>query len=113
MQALVEAKREGDEIVVGAQEQPSTKVVDLMEVLSASIESVKAGGKAGLRPEVAAKSPATKPPAAKKATSARKAASAKSPTSITSKRAAKQAAPTRKAGAGKAPAKTASRRRAS
>jgi DNA end-binding protein Ku len=39
---LIEAKRSGSEIVTGVEESPpSTKVVDLMDVLSASIDSVK------------------------------------------------------------------------
>jgi DNA end-binding protein Ku len=43
VQALIEAKRQGDEIVTGVESEPTaTKVVDLMEVLSASIDSVKA-----------------------------------------------------------------------
>jgi DNA end-binding protein Ku len=50
VEALIEAKRQGNEIVTGAEvAAPSTKVVDLMEVLSASIESVqsqKTGGSA-------------------------------------------------------------------
>ncbi len=44
LEAIIEAKRQGNEIVTGTEAQPaSTKVVDLMEVLSASIDSVKAG----------------------------------------------------------------------
>jgi len=44
LEAIIEAKRQGDEIVIGTETQPaSTKVVDLMDVLSASIDSVKAG----------------------------------------------------------------------
>jgi len=45
VEELVESKRLGNEIVVGTVERPPTKVVDLMEVLSASIDSVKAGSK--------------------------------------------------------------------
>ena len=42
VEALIEAKRSGSEIVTGIEEAPAaTKVVDLMEVLSASIDSVK------------------------------------------------------------------------
>ncbi len=42
VEALIEAKRQGDEIVTGSEEGPAaTKVVDLMEVLSASIDSVQ------------------------------------------------------------------------
>jgi DNA end-binding protein Ku len=93
--ALVEAKQKGDEIVVGSVERPEAKVVDLMDVLSASIESVKAGNKAAKRPKAVAEATAPRKSApAKKAASARKAASAKSPTSITSKTGAK--APSRR-----------------
>jgi DNA end-binding protein Ku len=92
---LVEAKRKGDEIVVGSVERPEAKVVDLMEVLSASIESVKAGNKVGKRPKAVAEATAPRKSApAKKAASARKVASAKSPTSITSKTGSK--APSRR-----------------
>ena len=72
LEAIIEAKRQGDEIVLGTETQPaSTKVVDLMDVLSASIDSVKAGRQAVKRPaartatkKVAAKSPtAIKKPA--------------------------------------------------
>jgi DNA end-binding protein Ku len=72
LEAIIEAKRQGNEIVTGTEAQPAaTKVVDLMEVLSASIDSVKAARKP-------AKKPAKKPAAR---TTARKAA-AKSPTPI-------------------------------
>jgi DNA end-binding protein Ku len=72
LEGIIEAKRQGDEIVIGTETQPaSTKVVDLMDVLSASIDSVKAGRQAAKRPvsrtatkKVAAKSPtAIKKPA--------------------------------------------------
>jgi DNA end-binding protein Ku len=67
LEAIIEAKRQGDEIVTGTEAEPaSTKVVDLMEVLSASIDSVKAG-----RP--------AKKPAARTTT---KKVAAKSPTPI-------------------------------
>jgi DNA end-binding protein Ku len=43
VEALIEAKRQGSEIVTSVESAPpSTKVVDLMDVLSASIESVNA-----------------------------------------------------------------------
>ncbi len=46
LEAIIEAKRQGNEIVTGVEVEPaSTKVVDLMDVLSASIDSVKAGRK--------------------------------------------------------------------
>jgi len=65
LEAIIEAKRQGDEIVIGTEAQPaSTKVVDLMDVLSASIDSVKAGRQPAKRPvartatrKVAAKGP--------------------------------------------------------
>ena len=61
--ALVEAKRNGDEIVIHSTEQPEAKVVDLMDVLSASIESVKAGGRTAKRPKAVAEGSASKKPA--------------------------------------------------
>jgi DNA end-binding protein Ku len=78
IEAIIEAKRQGDEIVTGTETQPaSTKVVDLMDVLSASIDSVKAGRK-----------PTTKKPAARTTT---KSVAAKRPTAI--KKPAKSAKP--------------------
>jgi DNA end-binding protein Ku len=51
LEAIIEAKRQGNEIVTGVEAEPaSTKVVDLMEVLSASIDSVKAGRKPTSKP---------------------------------------------------------------
>jgi DNA end-binding protein Ku len=94
VEALIEEKRQGHEIVTAVQETPkATPVVDLMEVLSQSINSARAARgestrgepsasssptpikKSGKRPPAAkkaAKSPAAKAPA-KKATSRRKA----------------------------------------
>jgi DNA end-binding protein Ku len=98
VQELVEAKRQGDEIVVGTTERPETKVVDLMEVLSASIASVKGEGKASPRGRsgTASKRKATvksvKP--AKKAAPSRRAASAKAAAGIDSDTEAK--APSRR-----------------
>ncbi len=86
LQEIIEAKRQGNEIVTGEEVTPAaTKVVDLMEVLSASIDSVKAGRKPATRPaaetttkKAAAKKPspiksAKKPSPIKKATKATKA----------------------------------------
>ncbi len=83
---IIEAKRQGNEIVTGEEVTPAaTKVVDLMEVLSASIDSVKAGRKPAAKPaaqsttkKAAAKKPspiksAKKPSPIKKATKATKA----------------------------------------
>ncbi len=48
VEALIEAKRQGEDIVTNAESAPaSTKVVDLMDVLSASIDSVNARRKSG------------------------------------------------------------------
>jgi DNA end-binding protein Ku len=74
LEAIIESKRQGDEIVIGTEAQPaSTKVVDLMDVLSASIDSVKAGRQAARRPVARA---ATKKVAAKSPTSIKKPAKA-------------------------------------
>ncbi len=77
LEAIIEAKRQGNEIVTGVDaEPPSTKVVDLMEVLSASIDSVKAGREPAKKP--AARTP-TKPVAAKRPSPIKKAAKAAKP----------------------------------
>jgi len=81
VEALIEAKRQGNEIVTSVESAPpSTKVVDLMDVLSASIESVTAKRASG--PPAATRSP-------KKVTPVKRAAS-KRPTPI--KKAATRAA---------------------
>jgi DNA end-binding protein Ku len=102
VEELVEAKRQGHEIVVGAAEAPIAKVTDLMEVLSASIESVKSA-RSGEKAEARAKgsragsdgpkpAPSSRKTVAggksvspKKASPARKRAAAKAPTSISAK----------------------------
>jgi DNA end-binding protein Ku len=93
VEAIIEEKRQGHEIVLQEGPEPAAKVVDLMEALNASIA-------AAAKPDSAAKTakrPAAKRDAAKRAT-------------------AKRAAPAKKAAkATKAPArpKTAARRKAS
>ena len=104
VEALVEAKRQGNEIVVNSPEPVPTKVVDLMEVLSASIESVKAGGRADKSTDATdsgTRSSAAKATRGKRTETAGKTAAAKAPRKIATKAAAK---PT---------AKPASRRKAS
>jgi DNA end-binding protein Ku len=92
VEALVEEKRQGREIVTGTAPAPAaTKVADLMEVLSASINSVKVNRDA------------SKPPAPLKKPAAKRTVSAKS---------AKPATPIRKA-AKSAPKKAPARRKAS
>jgi DNA end-binding protein Ku len=78
LEAIIEAKRQGDEIVTGTEETPAlTKVVDLMEVLSASIDSVKAGRKPTTKP--AARTTATKKAAVKKPSPIKRATKAAKP----------------------------------
>ena len=91
VEALIESKRQGNEIVTGAEAAPpSTKVVDLMEVLSASIESVQAqrtgpGTAAPAAPTGRkAARPAAKTTPIKKTTSIKKAAKAPRPARATS-----------------------------
>jgi DNA end-binding protein Ku len=91
---LIEAKRQGNEVVVRVAAPEPTKVVDLMDVLSASIKSVKEGGTGNGRRRSTSQSAAA--PAAKKrapAGSAKKRAptrkAAAKPTSITAKSATK------------------------
>jgi len=51
IEAIIEAKRQGDEIVSGTEARPAaTKVVDLIQVLSASIDSVRAGRQPAKKP---------------------------------------------------------------
>ncbi len=97
---LIESKRQGNEIVVRVAEPEATKVVDLMDVLSASIKSVKAGGAGNGRKRSTtqvAPAPKKRAPAAsaKKRAPARKPA-AKAPTSITAKSATKSGTKTRR-----------------
>jgi DNA end-binding protein Ku len=110
---LVEAKRQGNEIVLGSTEPPVAKVADLMEVLAASIESAKSersgssdAAEGETRPRrrptgTEGSTPARKSPAkakasaagkgvAKRSTTARK-SRANAPTSITEKADAKPA----------------------
>jgi DNA end-binding protein Ku len=102
LESVIEAKRQGDEIVVGTESAPpSTKVVDLMDVLSASVDSLKAN-RAGA-------GPAAKSTGAKKA--AAKSSAAKKPTPI-KKSPAKAPTPIKKV-AKASKAKTAARRKAS
>ena len=77
VEAIIEEKRQGDDIVTGVEAAPpSTKVVDLMEVLSASIDSVDARRKSrstpalaedadGLSPRPSARPPSGPPPSAR------------------------------------------------
>ena len=90
VEAIIEAKRQGHEVVTGVEvAAPSTKVVDLMDVLSASIDSVnsrrgaaKTGAPGRSRTPAKAAGPAKKtapkrPTPIKKAANATKAAKAK------------------------------------
>jgi DNA end-binding protein Ku len=82
VEALIEEKRQGNAIVTGVESAPaSTKVVDLMEVLSASIDSVKANRDPGQVREDAKRAAPVKKAAAKKPTPIKKAA-ARKPTPI-------------------------------
>jgi len=87
LEAIIEAKRQGNEIVTGVDAEPApTKVVDLMEVLSASIDSVKAGRAPAKKPVAKPVAKAAKKPAAKSASRATtKPAAAKGPSPIKAK----------------------------
>ena len=90
VEALIEAKRQGSEIVTSVESTPpSTKVVDLMDVLSASIDSVNARRKSG--PAASA----TRSRGPKKAAPIKKAAS-KRPTPIKKATGAAKAKPAAK-----------------
>ena len=74
VEALIEEKRQGHAIVTGVESAPaSTKVVDLMEVLSASIDSVKANRETGQVRKDAKRAAPAKKAAAKKPTPIKKA----------------------------------------
>jgi DNA end-binding protein Ku len=108
LQAVIEAKVEGREIVEAEEPQPSAgNVVDLMSALRASVEAAKQG-RGAAAPAAAATKPATKKAPAKKA-AAKKAPAKKAP----AKKAAAKKAPAKKAPAKKTAAKkTAARKTA-
>jgi DNA end-binding protein Ku len=99
VEALVETKRQGQEIVIEAPPKPA-KVIDLFEALSASVAAATGNAK----PKATSKS-IKKAPAAAKKTAAKKAPAAKTRTAATAKKASK--APARKVAA-KTPARKAS-----
>ena len=94
VEAIIEAKRQGDEIVTGTQAQPaSTRVVDLMEVLSASVNSLKAAKQPAEAPSrTTAKKAAT--PATKKRAAPKRPTPIKATTKTT--KASKPKAPARR-----------------
>jgi DNA end-binding protein Ku len=124
VEALIEAKRHGDEIVTGVEAAPvSTRVVDLMDVLSASVHSINARkpatGTASKQGRAAKKAAA---PTAKAATSPKPAATrrpapvkkvAKAASAKASSAKATAAKASARDAAAKATAKPAARRRAS
>jgi DNA end-binding protein Ku len=97
VESVIEAKRQGDEIVTGVEAAPpSTKVVDLMDVLSASIESVDARRKShstqALAEDTDGAVAATKRPASKRAAAKRPTPIKKAPTTAKAKPTAKRKA---------------------
>jgi DNA end-binding protein Ku len=71
VEALIEEKRQGHEIVTGVQAEPTaTPVVDLMDVLSASINSARAARGESASSPTPIKKTAKRVPTAKKATKA-------------------------------------------
>ncbi len=77
VEAIVEEKRQGHEIVIQAPEEAPAKVVDLMEALNASIAAAaRSGGGKAEKAEKAART-AKKAPAAKRSAPAGRAAPAK------------------------------------
>ncbi len=73
VEALIEEKRNGHEIVLQEGPEPAAKVVDLMEALNASIA---AAAKSGSEAKSTKRAPAAKRTAAKPAAPAKKAAKA-------------------------------------
>lgn len=99
LEAIIEAKRQGNEIVTETEPQrASTKVVDLMEVLRASVDSVKAGGQAVAKPATRTTTGSATPTTKKAAAPAtKKRAAPKRPTPIkATAKAAKPKAPARR-----------------
>jgi DNA end-binding protein Ku len=98
LQAVIEAKVEGREIVETEEPQPNAgNVVDLMSALRASVEAAKQSrGESATPPKKAADKPAAK--AAKKSPAAKKAAAKKAPAkTATAKKTAGKKAPAKKA----------------
>ena len=85
VEALIEEKRQGHEIVIQEPAEPAAKVVDLMEALNASIKAAaKPGTKSARAGAPAKRAPARRTSAAKKkapAKTAKQAARAKQPAS--------------------------------
>ena len=105
VKGLVNAKKKGAEVVVAEEAPEATNVIDLMEVLRASVDaarsgrgSAKAGARTAAKPSAASKKATATTSTAKKAatkSTAKKAATkstAKAATKSTAKKAAKQAA---------------------
>ncbi len=97
LEAIIEAKRQGNEIVTGTEAQPaSTKVVDLMQVLAASVDSIKSGGSQAKTP-AAAKTSTARTTKKTAAPATKKRAAPKRPTPIkATAKAAKPKAPARR-----------------
>ena len=97
VEALIEEKRQGHDVLEGVEAGPKTNVVDLMEALSASVKSAKSSR--GKAPVAKAKSSPAAAPARRTASSksaAKPAASAK-PAKARAKKAAPKVAAQRKA----------------
>jgi len=110
LEAIIEAKRQGNEIITGTEEHPaSTKVVDLMEVLAASVNSIRSGGSQAKTPTARTTKKATGP--ATKTATARTTKKAAAP--ATKKRAAPKRPTPIKATAKAAKPKAPARRKAS
>jgi DNA end-binding protein Ku len=98
VEAIIEAKRQGDEIVTGTEARPvATNVVDLMEVLSASVDSVKAAGQAAGKAAPRATAKKATAPATKKRAAPKKPTPIKSTTKATAKTTKAKAPARRKA----------------
>ncbi|MCW2777492.1 MAG: Ku family containing protein, partial [Frankiales bacterium] len=115
LQAVIEAKVEGREVVQPADSQPTSgTVVDLMAALRASVEAAKKGqsgspaGKATTAaPDETGPTASAAPTEPARKTGARKTAAGKAPAKAAAKAPAKKAAPAKKTAAAKAPVKEA------
>ncbi len=81
VEAIVEEKRQGHDVIEGTVRAPSVKVVDLMEALSASIKNTSSG-KGTITATTATTAKSTKGTKSTKAPAAKRAAPAKRATPI-------------------------------
>jgi DNA end-binding protein Ku len=72
VQAMIDRKREGEEVVTETAPREPTKVIDLMDALNASVKAVSGGRDGASRSQASGSRTTKRAPAAKKATTAKK-----------------------------------------